>query len=561
MKQSKWATPPHQRDQLTLFSPSLDESIPPGHRIRRFEEIIDQIDWGSWEQEYDGKRGQPPIHPRYIAGAILYGLTERLRSSRDLEKATKLRLDFIWFLHGRSIDHSTISGFRTRFKTQLHGLFRQLAFIALKGKLEVVLAVDGTRIRSNSSRTGALTTESIAKKAEQIAAELSEALRKMELSDNEDASEAGTVEELEKQIAALSKRRDQLSKALNEANRRDEVRLKHNGANNSKPGRIPLSDPDSYYSTNKEGGFAPNYTPTAAVEASGGIIVNAHVPTGQDEASAVSQVVEETVSLIGKPSSMLFDSAFATGPNLKNLSESGIEFYSSVANSNRKNPAFRPDLSQPVPEEKWGYLPSQKKDGSTLTKEAFVYDEKNDCYWCPLGKKLSKIREGNQTCRGKTTFVKKYQSSHCDYENCPLAQRCLLRNSKTRGVSRDEFEEYRENLRQRMKDEKAQEIYSQRAPSIEGVFAHIKHNMGIRQFLHRGMEKVKAKWLWICSAFNITKMLNKILKSNDPENQINQMVEMTPKDLIFTYITWINAFKMTMSLKPKLSLQEMSWKF
>lgn len=563
MTQAKWATPPQQRDQLTLFSPSLEDSIPSDHRIRRFEEILDQVDWTSWEQEYHGNRGQPPIHPRYIAGAILFGLTERIRSSRELEKATKLRLDFMWFLHNRSIDHSTFSNFRTRFKTQLHDLFRQLAFIALKGKLEVILAVDGTRIRSNSSRTGSLRTESLANKAEQIANELSVALRRMELFDAQEATESETLEELEQQIAVLSKQRDQLSKALEEAQRRDEVRLKHNGSKNSRSGRMPLSDPDSYYAPNKEGGFAPNYTPTAAIEISEGIIVMADVPPGQEEANAIHQVIEETENFIGKPASMLFDSGFATGTNLKELSDLGIESYSSVPNSNRANSALRADLTAPVPEEHWADLPAQKKDGSTLTKEAFVYDEKNDCYWCPMGKKIAKIREGNRTCRGKTVFVKEFRSSQSDCEKCPLAGRCLLKNAKTRGINRDEFEDYRDSLCERMKDEDALELYSQRAPAIEGVFAHIKHNMGIRQFLHRGMEKVRSEWLWICSAFNITKMLNKIMKSNDPETQINQMVDLDDglnhkngcKNRILTLRAWLYTFHRAFSLKSTFLLK------
>ncbi len=57
------------------------------------------------------------------------------------------------------------------------------------------------------------------------------------------------------------------------------------------------------------------------------------------------------------------------------------------------------------------------------------------------------------------------------------------------------------------------DIYSKRAPDIEEVFAHIKHNMGIRQFLHRGIDKVQTEWLWICSAFNVSKILNSVLKT------------------------------------------------
>jgi transposase len=506
MRQGKWASAPYERDQLTLFSPSVDDMIPMDHRVRIFDEILDRVDWTEWENEYDGLRGQPPIHPRYMAGAILYGLTERVRSSRELEKATRIRIDFLWLLHGRSIDHSTFSGFRTRFDERLRDLFRQLALIALQGRMEVVLAVDGTRIRSNSSRTGAMSAETIEKHADRIAEELSEALRKMELQDAVESSGDEPAEELRKRIATLSEQRDRLSHALEEANRRDEIRGKHNSANRARPVRVPVSDPDSYVSTNKDGGYAPNYTPTVAVDVEDGVIVSASVPEGEQEASVVDSVVEETQELTGeKPSRVLFDGGFATGPNLKTLSEDGIEAYSSTPGTNEDNPALRPDPSQPVPEEQWGDLPAQKKNGTTLTRDAFVYDREKDCYWCPMGQMMKRCTHAKRRSRDATIIYSEYRASNC--ADCPLASRCLSKKAKRRMVTRDEFEDHRELLRERMEDDAARKIYGQRAPVAEGTFAHIKQAMGIRQFLHRGIEKVRTEWLWVCAAFNVSKIL------------------------------------------------------
>lgn len=43
------------------------------------------------------------------------------------------------------------------------------------------------------------------------------------------------------------------------------------------PSRIPITDPQSRVTPNKEGGFAPNYTPLATVDAAQGFIVAADV--------------------------------------------------------------------------------------------------------------------------------------------------------------------------------------------------------------------------------------------------------------------------------------------
>ena len=156
MRVGNWASAPHHRSQLTLFSPSLDDMIPPGHQIRGLEQLVQLFDWSDWEAGYDGHRGQPPIHPSLIAGAILYGLKEGIRSSRKLEDATKMRIDFMWFLNGRVIDHSTFAAFRTRFGSELRDLFKQLAVLAINRAVEIELALEIPNQRQGKARLGFL---------------------------------------------------------------------------------------------------------------------------------------------------------------------------------------------------------------------------------------------------------------------------------------------------------------------------------------------------------------------------------------------------------------------
>jgi len=105
----------------------LDEIVAADHSIRTVEALLNACDWASWEARYDGHMGQPTIHPRLMAESILYGLMRNLRSSRQLEDATKERQDFRWFLEGREIDHSTFCLFRTAHEKALKGLNRQIA--------------------------------------------------------------------------------------------------------------------------------------------------------------------------------------------------------------------------------------------------------------------------------------------------------------------------------------------------------------------------------------------------------------------------------------------------
>ncbi|MBN2382121.1 transposase [bacterium] len=115
---SAWAKPKINKYQTSLFSPTLDDRIPEDHPVRLYQELLTIQDWHSWEQEYDQTRGQPAFHPRLLAGAILYGLSRKINSSRQLEDACCNRLDFMWLVDGHTIDHSTFAAFRVRHEAK-----------------------------------------------------------------------------------------------------------------------------------------------------------------------------------------------------------------------------------------------------------------------------------------------------------------------------------------------------------------------------------------------------------------------------------------------------------
>ena len=125
-----WQKAPVNRKQQVLIATMLDDRIPLDHPVRLLDEILAGLDWTSWEAHYHGRLGQPPIHPQVLAAAILYGLIRRIRSSRQLEYAINHNIDFMWLVSGRSIDHSTLCEFRTKFKKELKTLYRHVCRIA-----------------------------------------------------------------------------------------------------------------------------------------------------------------------------------------------------------------------------------------------------------------------------------------------------------------------------------------------------------------------------------------------------------------------------------------------
>ena len=139
-------SPPECRDQIILFPEKLDRAIPSDHPVRVLDDILKRIDWKPWEAKYSLVRGQPPIHPSVIAGVILYGILKRIRTTRALEEAIEVRLDFRWLCSRQSIDRTTISKFRVTHKELIKELFVQVALIARQiGQLTLdTLGFNGT---------------------------------------------------------------------------------------------------------------------------------------------------------------------------------------------------------------------------------------------------------------------------------------------------------------------------------------------------------------------------------------------------------------------------------
>ena len=97
---------------------------------------------------------------------------------------------------------------------------------------------------------------------------------------------------------------------------------------------------------------------------------------------------------------------------------------------------------------------------------------------------------------------------------CPLKQLCLQSKSTCRQgkstcrqVSRDQFEPHRERLAKRMATDEGKQKYARRAAVGERPFAMIKQHFGVRQFLLRGLDRVRLEWTWITIAFNLKKLL------------------------------------------------------
>jgi len=503
-----WAKPGLDRQQAMLFYPTLDQSISDDHPVRHLDEILRGLDWSAWEQEYDGRHGQPPIPPWVMAGVIVYGLMRRIRASRQLEYACANNIDFIWLAEGRTIDHDTLCKFRTKFQEPLKQLFKQVGRLAMTmGLIRLVeVAFDGTRVKANASRLHTWTAERVEAALRELEPQVEKMLTEADAADGADATLWGESQprDLPPELADAKRRQEKLQGLLEQLRQADAARKK-DGIKT--PAQLPKADVDSTVMPNKEGGYAPNYTPTAATDGTQNFIVDCDVIAGPNEHAELLPSMDRIADNLGqKPASVSADKAFGTGPNLEGMEQRKVDFHTPVESPapQEGNPAKREDPRQPVAEAEWPNLP--RNDKKKLAKCCFVYDEARDIYYCPLGKELpyreTKKCDGSQGQR----VLRIYACQGCG--NCPLAQECLDPKAKRgRTVTRDVHEPARERMYAKMQTEAGRATYNRRMHIGETPFAIIKGILDVRRFLLRGLEKVRTEWRWVCTAYNLKKLI------------------------------------------------------
>jgi transposase len=196
-------------DRLTgfLMPPSVDEWLPEKHLARFVVEVVDGLDLSAMSKSYRGS-GSASYHPAVLLSLLVYGCATGVFSSRKLERATYDSVAFRFIAANDHPDHDTIATFRRRFLKEIEALFVQVLLLAREiGVLKMgTVALDGTKIHANASRHSALSYEHAGKIETQLKAEVADLLAKAEAADQADIPDGMSVpEELARRNVRLEK--------------------------------------------------------------------------------------------------------------------------------------------------------------------------------------------------------------------------------------------------------------------------------------------------------------------------------------------------------------------
>ena len=518
---SGFRKPEVSREQMVLWSRRLDDAIPVDHPVRHVEELLHsetfRDTFREWERLYMLVEGKPPYHPRDLAGLYLYGMLNRIRSSRQLEAACYNRLDVIWLMSGQHPDHSTIAVFVTEHGKLLRQLFRDVLRVSIRAGLVTLehVAIDGTKLEADAGKGSVHKKESIESYLGKLDEQIDQLQGEWEANEKREASLFGSEvpwvpkgeESLERRMESMKRKQERLKEALASIQRR-----KEENPHGKEPKAIAsVTDPDSRVMRDKEGRSKPNYNLQLAVDAAHGVIVATGASDAAEDSGQLTPMLQEVEKQCGDlPGEVSADSNYNTGVELAAVEALGVVGYlpdsGKSSGSSSKEPSAAESAVQAahrgetLTDEQWAALPKDKE--GRIEKAAFTYDAPKDVYRCPMGVSLAVLRTSQD--QQKSGVVIRRQYGGCaECATCVKASMCCKDPKKGRTVNRDQYEEHRERLRVRMDTDIGRERYKLRRQTVEPRFGLMKHNWGIRRFLRRGLESVHTEWVLICTAVNL----------------------------------------------------------
>src|SRR5437016_5580108 len=414
--------------------------------------------------------GRPAYDPGDLLRLYLYGYLNRVRSSRMLERETKVNLEVMWLLGKLSPDFKTVADFRPDNLAAIKGVCREFTLLCRKLKRfgGELVAIDGSKFKAVNNRRRNVNAARLTKAIKAIEEKVDGYLHELDQADaaDSDPDEPGpSATELGEKIKTLQERKAKYQ-ALQEG-------LKTSGAK-----QVSLTDKDARSMVMHHGSTEVGYNVQTAVDEQHQLIVEHEVtndPTDHAHLAEMALRAKETLGV--EQLEVVADMGYYDGADVKQCAEAGITTY----------------IPKP--------LTSVNRKRGLFTKQDFTYDEGKDCYRCPQGEELSYRYESFEQNR----LIRYYTTSKC--LTCPIKHRCTT-NQRGRRITRWVDEKLLEDMARRVRARP--EVMRRRQQLSEPTFGTIKRPMGHSYFLMKGLNKVGAEMSLTVLSYNLKRVINLI---------------------------------------------------
>jgi transposase len=434
----------------------LDDHVPADHMLRAIDRFVDLDGLRRHLAPFYSATGRPSIDPDLMIRMLLVGYCFGIRSERRLCEEVHLNLAYRWFcrlgLDGAVPDHSTFSKNR-------HGRFRDSD--AFRHVFETVV--------SRCIEEGLVGGEGFAVDASLIPADANKQRSVSSAEHTDWRSLAGNRRAVREYLDTL----DQAA---------------WGAASETVPKFVSPSDPAAQWTGAHKGHAFFAYADNYLIDLKAAVILDVEATRAirQAEVGAARTMIERTADRFDlKPERLAADSAYGSAPSLDWLVETK---------------GIAPHI--PV-------FDKSNRDDGTFSRSDFQFDDVNNVYTCPAGKRL--------TTRG--TVVSNdhvlYRPSKFDCTPCPLKARCCPKEP-VRKIPRSIFERSRDVARSLVGTELYERSRRERK-KIEMLFAHLKRIIGLRRLRLRGPTGAKDEFLLAATAQNLRK-LAKLIVATTPQH-------------------------------------------
>jgi len=198
--------------QTLLLPPSLCDWLPEGHLANFVVDVVGELDLSAIESKIQAKdpRGERPYSPRMMVALLFYAYASGVFSSRRIARACVENVAFRVVSVNSQPHFTRVAAFRRTFLPELEALFLQVLQLCISAGLVKGehVHVDGTKVQANASKHKAMSYDRMKQAEERLTREIDELLKKAEEADAADDSRLGEGRDDDDDVHPEVKRRD-----------------------------------------------------------------------------------------------------------------------------------------------------------------------------------------------------------------------------------------------------------------------------------------------------------------------------------------------------------------
>jgi len=438
------------RDTPMLLPPDLRDWVGEDDLVHLVIAAVERLPLSRFAVNYKGC-GDEQYPPHLLLALVIYCYANGIFSSRRIERASYRDIAVRYLCADTHPDHDTICTFRRNNLAAIAAAFVEVLEVARELKLLRLgtVSIDGTHLKASASKDKNVTYERAQQLRAQLRLDVDELLRQAEQTDRQDED----PQKLPDEIA----RREKLLRKMDEACAQLEARAKARAeAERAEYDRKVAAREERAGSSKGPEPKPPRPTPEPDepinLTDADARLMRKSKREGYTQSYNAQAVVDADGSqlIVGQRVSTCASDANELEPDLQ---------------------CIPPTLGSPA---------TVLADCGYVNREAFA-------------------RVGAPTNAPELYVSVHREDAHAErrYEYRPAAK---INPPKTL------TDPVLLTMAEKLKTEKGRMIYRQRACTVEPVFGIIKHVLGFRQFLLRGLQNVSGEWNLVCLAYNLKRL-------------------------------------------------------